>query len=136
MTRDPDTAVRPCAMARSHVDFSAVEPKHRAIDARLVNWARWSVNRGGGDVSPMFRLYRSPEHWSEAVGKPLPIDPYDAQKVQKAVSALPTPHRLALSWCYIRRTNPRRAAQTLGESLEGLAHLIRDGRQMLINRCA
>lgn len=122
---------------RGPVDFSAVEPHHVAIDARLTNWARWSSGRSGRDCSPMFRLYRSSEaRRMDAVDAPPPIDSLDAQRVQKAVAGLPTPHRLALSWCYIHRTNARKAAQLLGESLPGLARLIRDARQMLINRGA
>jgi len=116
------------------VDFNSVEQHQTAIDARLVNWARWSSARGGSDCSPMFRLYRPDNYEREAHANP--IDHLDAAKVQKAVAALPSPHRLALSWCYIHRTNARKAAQLLGESLQGLARLIRDGRQMLINRGA
>ena len=124
--------------ARPAVDFSAVEPHQAAIDARLHNWARWSAGRGGsGECSPMFRLYRSSEaRRQDEDDRPPPIDPLDAARVQAAVAALPTPHRLALSWCYIHRTNARKAAQLLGESLDGLARLIRDARQMLINRRA
>lgn len=120
-------------MRRDAVDFSAVSPEHADIDRRLANWARWSNNRGGGTASPMFRLYRSTEQWAqETTGSP--IDAIDAQKVQKAVSQLPTKHRLALSWCYIRKNNPRKAAESLGESLEGLMLLVANSRQMLINR--
>ena len=119
---------------RGPVDFNAVEPHQVAIDARLTNWARWSSGRGGRDCSPMFRLYR-PDNYERPVTA-TPIDSLDAQRIQKAVAGLPTPHRLALSWCYIHRTNARKAAQLLGESLPGLARLIRDARQMLINRGA
>ena len=114
------------------VDFNAVRPEHHDIDKRLGNWGRWSLGRGGSDCSPMFRLYRPDNYEREPSGNPL--DPIDAQRVQKGVTALPTPHRLALSWCYISRNNPRKAAQLLGESLEGLARLIEHGRTMLINR--
>lgn len=120
---------------RAYVDFSAVLPQHEAIDARLTNWARWCHNRTGGTVSPTFRLYRSTEvHRQETGGSQ--IDAMDAQAVQKAVTQLPAKHRLALSWCYIKRSNPQRAANDLGQTLQGLADLIRDGRQMLCNRHA
>lgn len=120
---------------RQRVDFSTVPEAHRPIDARLVNWARWSNSKAHSNTSPMFRLYRTPEHWgSEQAANP--VDSIDAQKMQKAVSALPGRHRLALSWCYIKRNNPRSAAQMLGVSLADLLHLINDARQMLINRRA
>ena len=118
---------------RPHVDFSAVEPHQIAVHDRLENWARWSKGRSAGIAcSPMFRLYRSTEGHAEDT--PRAIDSLDAQRVQKGVSALPAPHRIAVSWCYINRSNPRKAAEHLGRSMEGLAQLIADGRQMLINR--
>ena len=121
--------------ARPYVDFSVVEPKHRAMDARLVNWARWCINRAGSGTSPMFRLYRSTDA-SQAYGAAVadPVDTIDAMRMQVSVTKLPPPHRLAISWAYIKRSSPRRAAQELGHSLEGLALLVRDGRQMLVNR--
>lgn len=121
---------------RQAVDFNHVEERHREIDRRLVNWARWCIGRTGSGTTPMFDSYRSTEVWNEESGSGSPIDMLDATRIQKAVCALPTSHRLALSWSYIKRTSPRRAAQDLGESLEGLAKLVRDGRQMLINRGA
>jgi DNA-directed RNA polymerase specialized sigma24 family protein len=122
----------------SFVDFGYVPPHQESIDLRLINWARWSFNRSeGGVTSPMFRMYRSTDA-NQQYGKASaqPVDHIDAQRVQKAVSHLPAPHRQALSWCYIKRSNPRKAAQMLGHSMEGLLRLIVDGRQMLVNRGA
>lgn len=122
---------------QTYVDFSEVRPEHRAVDARLENWARWARGRGGAAAcSPMFRLYRAPQHWRGHVEAGVSIDSADAVKVQKLVVALPQAHRSALAWCYIDRSNPRRAAQTLGETMTGLMLLIHDGRQMLVNRGA
>lgn len=132
MTREPiDLAPR---TQRSYVDFNYVEPKHAEIDQRLVNWARWFADRDGRFQSPMFRMYRSTDVWRHQQGEVKPVDGADAARLQIAVTKLPEVHRLALSWAYIRRDNPRRAAAELGHTLEGLAHLIRDGRQMLVNR--
>lgn len=118
---------------RQPVDFHAVEPAHFAIHERLVNWARWCHGNGGRTCQPMFRLYRAPEHWGlQEVG--VTIDTLDATAMQKGVSGLPEGHRKAVSWCYVLRNNPRKAAQGLAVSMEGLALLIRDGRVMLINR--
>lgn len=121
---------------RTYVDFHEVPPHQREIDARLTNWGRWSLNRGMGvDCSPMFALYRSADPLRQyASASADPVDRIDAQFVQKAVGHLPSAHRLALCWCYIRRNNPTGAARTIGTSLVGLKRLIDDGRQMLVNR--
>lgn len=117
------------------VDFGYVEPKHAACDAWLVNWARWSMNRSGSGASPMFRMYRSTDA-NQAYGlvASTPIDALKAADAQKAVAALPIMNRQAISWHYIKKNNPRKAAVTLGCTLDGLALLVRNGRQMLINR--
>lgn len=121
---------------RLYVDFGYVEPAHADIDERLINWARWSVNKARTSTSPMFRMYRSAEHWQDATTNAKPVDTLDAGRMQVAVARLPELYRTALAWAYIRRSNPRGMAQQLGQTLEGLALLVRDGRQMLINRRA
>jgi DNA-directed RNA polymerase specialized sigma24 family protein len=115
------------------VDFFAVEPKHYKMDARLRNWAAWAHSPQWGRVQPMFRLYRPDEHW-EGLAPSTPIDTLDATKIQKAMAHLPEKQRSALGWNYIKRNNPKRAAQGLGVNLQGLADLVRTGRVMLINR--
>ena len=114
-------------------DFHLVEPGHIAIHERLINWSRWCRPRHSGQVQPMFRLYRSDEHW-EGHNPTAPIDTLDAARMQKGVSKLPDKQRSALNWHYVTPSNPRRAAQGLGVSMEGLALLVRSGRVMLINR--
>ena len=120
-------------LMKTSVDFNEVAEAHKTIDARLVNWARWSHNHQGSSASPTFRLYRSPETWAHDTTS-TPVDGIDAQKVQKGVGQLPTKHRLALSWCYIKRNNPAKAAASIGESLQGLRDVIASARQMLVNR--
>lgn len=118
------------------VDFSRVEDKHRAIHDRLVNWARWCRATGGNrGLHPMFRGYKSPQHW-EAIDIPTQVDSLDAVKLEKAVAQLPEKHRFAVRWCYVYGTSPTKACQQAATSKEGLADLIRNGRQMLINRGA
>jgi hypothetical protein len=123
---------------RQFVDFNHVPPHQAEIDARLVNWARWSMSRHDRGAlpktSPGFQLYRSTGLWDGRTAIPDAVDGIDAQRLQKGVSALPGPHRLAISWCYIKRSNPRRAASDLGQTMDGLRRLILDGRTMLINR--
>ena len=120
-------------LMKTSVDFNEVAESHKTIDARLVNWARWSHNHQGSSASPMFRLYRSPETWAHDTASS-PVDGIDAQKLQKGVGQLPTKHRLALSWCYIRKNHPKKAATSIGETMEGLYRIICDARTMMINR--
>ena len=85
----------------------------------------------------MFALYRSADPLRQyAANTSEAVDRIDAQRIQKAVTGLPGPHRLAISWYYIKRNNPKKAAQLVGHSIEGLARLVVDGRQMLMNRHA
>lgn len=85
----------------------------------------------------MFRLYRvearSREQYGVLTGF-APVDSRDAAQIAKAVTALPEQHRLAINWHYVKPIGPLRMARALGVTREGLAHLVRDGRQMLINR--
>jgi DNA-directed RNA polymerase specialized sigma24 family protein len=64
------------------------------------------------------------------------VDRLDAAQIAKAVATLPVKHRSALNWHYVKPVSPKRACQALGESMEGLALLVRDGRQILINKKA
>jgi DNA-directed RNA polymerase specialized sigma24 family protein len=127
-------------MAKQYVDFSSVPPSHWPIHDRLENWARWcrgSQRQTGSAGSPMFSLYRSTDAkrvYGEETA--VPIDRMDATRIAKAVAVLPDKHRRALNWCYLHPRNPGGMARELGVQLEGLAHLVRDGRQMLINRGA
>ena len=120
----------------SYVDFAYVEPAHAQIHAWLCNWAKWSwPRRQAHGQSPMFRLYRSTEA-AQVYGttSEVPVDVLAASDAQKAVSGLPSEHRMAVSWNYVKGRNPREAAGSLGVTMAGLAGLVRDGRQMLINR--
>lgn len=121
---------------KTNIDFHRVEPHQVEIHDRLTNWAKWCNSSGSPAVSPMFRMYRSParargaEHtWAaDAVNGP------DGARVARFVGLLPEKHRRALNWCYLKPVNPRRAATEIGVTLDALAQLVRDGRQMLINR--
>lgn len=121
-----------------YVDFNHVDQKHAEIHKRLENWARWCVTNTRGFVSPIFRLYRATEVWDHEQGQllPPPIDPMDAQRMEKAVSKLPEKHRDAIRWCYIVRAQPVRMCRALGVSKAGLVDMIHEGRTMLVNRGA
>lgn len=120
-------------MKRGHVDFFLVEYKHLAIHGRLENWARWCRNGPASRVQPMFRLYRSTDIWAQHEPA-IPVDSLDAAHMQKAVTKLPKPNSGALCWYYLKPVDPKRAARAAATTLEGLALLVRDGRQMLVNK--
>lgn len=125
---------------KSYVDFASVPPSQWKIHDRLGNWAR-SVHGASGErqrikTSPMFGLYRSTEA-KRAYGSEtsIPIDHSDAVRIQAGIIALPDKHRRALNWLYPDGgKNPTQAARVLAVTLERLAELVSDARQMLINR--
>lgn len=121
---------------RETVDFHRVEEGHLAIDARLQNWARWCNGSSVSNTSPMFRLVPPPPRVRGDIGfwAGAPVDKLDAAKMAKAVAALPAAHRASINWHYIKPVSPRKACQAIGCSMEGLGQLVRDARQMLINR--
>ena len=117
------------------VDFHAVESHQRDIDKRLHNWARWCNGRSAPSVSPMFRMCPPPPRVrGDLTGVGDTVDQLDAAKIAKGVAVLPIKHRLAISWAYVKPTSPLRACQTMAVSMDGLWLLLRDARQMLINR--
>lgn len=121
------------AVTKPHIDFNAVSFAHEPMHERLTNWARWVRPRASSWVHPMWRGFKASEIWT-GLQASVPLDPLDAQAVEKGVSALPDAHRFAIRWCYVYGGQPRRAAQHVGESLEGLQVLIVNARTMLINR--
>lgn len=116
------------------IDFFYVPANQQEIHKRLENWARHCYSGGGGgSASPMFRMYRSPDHWDRQEAH-IPIDHRDAHLIAKGVHALPILHRHAVNWNYLEGGSPAKARKKLGVTLDGLMLLISDGRQMLINR--
>lgn len=118
------------------IDFHDVEPHQRDIDKRLANWGRWCNGSSVPMTSPMFRMMPPPPRvrGEMAYMSAGSVDRMDAQRIAKAVAALPGNHRSALQWCYVKPVSPRKICQALGQSMEGLQQLVRDARQMLINR--
>ena len=118
------------------IDFHTVEAHQREIDERLRNWGRWCNGTPVSLTSPMFRMTPPPPRvrGEMAYQSAYPVDKMDAQAIGKAVAALPASHRAAVNWCYVKPVGPKRACQEIGTTMDGLALLLRDGRQMLINR--
>lgn len=133
----PLEKVKPKMPARQkdapHVDFHLVPAHQFAMDGRLRNWGTWCNSRAAASSSPMFRLSAS-DQWGRRPGAGLSLDRSDAIVIARAVTALPEAHAAALNWYYVKPVNPRKAAETMGVSMDGLAALVLDARQMLINR--
>lgn len=123
---------------RQFVDFSSVPPSQWAMHDRLQNWA--AASRGGdkssGKAAPMFVLYKSGESRREyGAETEVPVDRSDAVVVNTAVGMLPDKHRRAVHWYYVHGgRNAVGIARDLGTTLQALADLVRESRQILINR--
>jgi hypothetical protein len=121
---------------REAVDFSAaIEPRYQAIHERLENWARTLCSPPTVDCAPMFRLFRADNYEREyGAATRLAVDTHDAHKIDKAVQMLPTDHRIAVQWFYVRPVSPKRTCQAIGCTMQGLDDLVRAARSMLVNR--
>lgn len=124
---------------KPRVDFAAVPPSQWEMHDRLENWAKWCYGRTprDSDTSPMFNLHRS-DAWEDreyGAATVVPIDKFDAADIAKGVAQLPEKHRKAIQWRYLMGCkNVKGKAQELAVSFQGLADLVKDGRQMLINK--
>ena len=116
------------------LDFHHVEEGQRGIDARLQNWASWVKPRAPSWVSPMFRMCRSNSRQWHMPEIRETCDVIGAQAMEKAVYHLPAKHRDAIRWHYVCPVTPAKMCRHLGVNMEGLALLVREGRQMLMNR--
>ena len=118
------------------IDLNHVHPRHDAIDRRLNEWSRWvRVKPMGWTTAPMFRLYRAPKQWESDLDIRIEINTLDAAEIERAVSFLPDKHRTAIRWAYVfSHIHDARIRAELGATQEGLARLIHDGRDMLVNR--
>lgn len=115
-------------------DFHYVAPEHKAIDARLENWASYVRVKFPSWVSPIWKMGKSNgRQWHVPEYRPA-CDTLDGHVIEKAVADLPKKHCAAVRWAYVFRDHPRRVSQQLGVTREELQRLIHDGRQMLINR--
>jgi len=120
-------------MKRDFVDFSLVPEHQQAIHARLENWGLSQRNHEKRGISPGFEQYQSGNVWMTLEPKTV-VDQKDAQRIAKGVRELPAKQALAVSWYYVKGTSPMRARKSIGVTAEGLAALVIDARQMLINR--
>ena len=117
------------------IDFFVIDPRHLAIHARLLNWARYvDPKRMGWPMHVMWRQGRSNgRQWHEPVIN-VPVNTLDGNDLEIAVRKLPPPHMEAVRWWYVYRTTPNKARRNLGVTDEGLFRLVHEGRGMLVNR--
>lgn len=122
-------------MKRDLIDFFVVEDHQLPIHTRLENWARCvEVVWARGQQHPMWAKSRSNARQWHSPELREATDTLDGHNIEKAVAQLPPPNRDALRWNYVHRGGPLHAARKLGVTKDGLFKLVRDGRQMLINR--
>lgn len=119
-----------------YIDFHAVPQHHIAIHERLVNWGRWLNPPETPSVAPGFSLYRSSAQarGAESSWSAIGIDGGDAARINSLVQTLPVQIRAAIAWCYVKPINPRAAARDIGVTLDGLADLLREGRQRVLQQ--
>lgn len=125
-------------MRRDLPDFFLVDDCHLAIHARLENWSRWVEYRLrlGGKAHPMWaKTISNARQWHEPELKQA-CNPLEGQAMEKAVAMLPDKHRDAIRWQYVWRSGPLHMARRLGVTKDGLCLLVKQGRQMLVNRGA
>ena len=119
---------------RDEVDFHVVAPEHLAIHERLENWRRYvTYGRGNASVAPMFRHYRSDQHWIADEPR-IPVDSIDGGLIETAVGLLPENPRDAIRWHYVYSycgIGVWKVCRSMDVRPEKLAELVNDGRTML-----
>ena len=117
-------------------DLFRIAPRHEAIDERLCEWSRWvRVKPQPWATQPMFRYAKSnARQWEIDPVIPIAVNTIAAHEVEKAVARLPDKHRTVIRWAYVFSHIPdARIRAALGVTLDGLATLINDSRDMLKN---
>lgn len=120
-------------MKRDAVDFHLIPDHQLAMHDRLTNWARAQRSRSSSDCAPMFRQYRSSDQWGGSTSSPT-VDQIDAANINKGWQQLESDQRAALAWQYVTPSSPTKACKAIGCTMDCLARLVVDARQMLINR--
>ena len=115
-------------------DLFYVQPEHRAIHLDLLNWASWVRPRNYPQQHPMWRKSRSNAfQWHVPVIRDQ-VRPLDAQALEKKVAKLPRDHGDALRWWYVYQYGEKEAKRRFARGRDELCKLVRNARQMLINR--
>lgn len=117
---------------QKYVDFHVIDSSHSKVHERLLNWVRWVRVRPelGWKMAPFWRLVKW-ERKGESQGFRETCDVLDAEATEKVIRDLPEPNRTAIRWWYVKASNPKKAAQELGISLERLSDIIHQTRSLL-----
>ena len=108
--------------------------------ATLRDGAQQALRAAGHDVMlaatglEAWQLARERGCEAAFVGWDLPA--LDGLELERRVGALPPKYREVLRWAYVWRTGPAKIKRTLGVTSEGLMQILRDARQMLVERMA
>jgi len=115
-------------------DFHYVPETHKVIDERLSNWAAYVQVKSPSWVSPIWKLGKSNgRQWHEPEFRPA-CDVLDGNRLEIAVRALPDVHMRSLRWFYVYRYGEQKFRREAGLTRDGLVQVLKDARQMLINR--
>jgi DNA-directed RNA polymerase specialized sigma24 family protein len=76
----------------------------------------------------MFRMTPPPPRVRADIDVSIGVDVIDAEKIQKAFKRLPQVLRLALLWCYVKRSRPGLICKQLNVSMESLSKLLHTAR--------
>lgn len=120
------------------VDFSSIPTRQDAIHIRLEQWGHWCTRHPtGGNVAPMFRLYRSKARQWEMPVIHVQASPVDNLEIERAVRWTPEPHRTILRWAYCFPWVPVSAIMREAAcSRQDVADKLVQARDMVKNRIA
>lgn len=118
------------------IDFHHVPTRQDQIHIRLEHWGRWCMaNPTGGNVAPMFRLYRSKARQWEMPVIHVSVPVRDNLEIERAVRFVPEPYRTVLRWAYcFQWVPPGAVARECACSKRELAEKLIKARDMVINR--
>ena len=119
------------------IDLNHIPARHDSINLRLDEWAKYvRVRPQAWGMQPMFLGYQSKaRHWDAQPHIHTEINTLDAHEIERAVSHLPDKHRTAIRWHYVWPWVPvGKVRRELGVTLDALAGLIHDSRDMVKNR--
>lgn len=121
-------------MRMQQPDFHYVSPEHKAIDARLENWAAYVRVKFPSWVSPIWKLGKSNGRQWHTPEYRAACDMLDGNTIEIAVRKLPDLHRDVIRWAYVHRYSEQRMRKERGLTRDGLYQVLHDARTMLVNR--
>ena len=119
---------------REIIDFDRIPERQNDIHMQLAYWGRWcKPDNRTWMTSPMFRQYRSHAWQWEVPEIRFEGNPHDHFRIEKIVASLPSKHRDALRWYYVKASNPTKMANDLAVTRARLAEIVIEARDMVAN---